>query len=175
MLNMQLQRPSWGPQNLGWGVLGSGSGPQANTATSGPMFLHGWAPPASGACEWDPRKGLAGVSTPRVPGPSSTVQAPRMITVQCVCGSCCPHWLLVYLWGCVSEHVPHACVSTSLRHVSMPCRFVCKVMGLGIRLQWSQAGECVLRGPSLCVFYVFVIIICIKLPFYFFVYSSILR
>ena len=90
----EAKRPSWGPQNLGWGVLGSGSGPQANTATSVPMFLHGWAPPASGACEWDPRKGLADVSTPHVPGPSSTVQAPWMAPAAhtgcfCTCGAVC--------------------------------------------------------------------------------------
>ena len=126
----EAKRPSWGPQNLGWGVLGSGSGPQANTATSGPMFLHGWAPPASGACEWDPRKGLAGVSTPRVPGPSSTVQAPRMITVS-VSMAPTVHTGCLCTWGSV-------CLSMCLTTVpkSTPC-----LHALQFRVQGNVPGD----------------------------------
>ena len=111
-MNMQLQRPSWGPQNLDWGVLGSGSGPRGNTAVSGPMLLQGGSPlprmPVRG-----PRQGLE-----VCPYHVFLVQAPWMIAVQRVRGSCRPHWLLVCLWGCVSEHVPHVCVSPCL---AIPC------------------------------------------------------
>lgn len=113
-MNMQLQRPSWGPCELAGGARASGSCPRPTLQLVAPGFSPLWSP-ASG-CLWrSPGRGwlecLHHVFLVPADHPRSRLHDDH--------GPVCP-WLLpstpaacVPVWGCVSECASRLCVPKS--------------------------------------------------------------